>query len=253
MARMDGKVAIVTGAAGGIGRATATRLVAEGAKVWLTDLDAGPLSDVAAGLGTDVCGFSAGDVTDEATAAAAVKGCVERFGRVDVLFANAGTEGRFGPLTQLAVQDFARVLAVNVQGPWLFIKHAAPAMTHGGSIILTSSVAGLVGSAGLGPYIASKHAVIGLMKTAALELAPMGIRVNAVNPGPIDNRMMRSIEDQAAPGAGEQVKAGFTGMVPLKRYGTNEEIANLVLFLASDESSYSTGACFLADGGFVVG
>jgi NAD(P)-dependent dehydrogenase (short-subunit alcohol dehydrogenase family) len=255
MGRMSGKVALVTGAAGGIGRATARRFVEEGATVWLTDLDGGVLSDVAASLGAAVCGWSAGDVSDERTALAAVDGCVARFGGVDVLFANAGTEGRVGPLTSLAVEDFTKVLAINVIGPWLFIKHAAPEIARrgGGSIVCTSSIAGLIGSAGMAPYIASKHAVIGLVKTAALELAPMGIRVNAINPGPIDNRMMRSIEGQAAPGAAEQVKAGFTAMVPLRRYGTNEEIANLALFLASDESSYSTGACFLADGGFVVG
>jgi NAD(P)-dependent dehydrogenase (short-subunit alcohol dehydrogenase family) len=118
--------------------------------------------------------------------------------------------------------------------------------------VITSSVAGLIGSPGLGPYIASKHAVIGLMKAAAVELAGAGIRVNTVNPGPIDNRMMRSIENQAAPEHGEVVKAAFSKQVPLGRYGTNEEIAKVALFLASDESSYCTGSIFMADGGFVA-
>ena len=111
----------------------------------------------------------------------------------------------------------------------------------------------MIGSPGLAPYIASKHAVIGLMKTAAIELAPLHIRVNTLNPGPIDNRMMRSIEDQVAPGHGEVVKTGFVKQVPLGRYGTNEEMAKVALFLASDESSYCTGAAFLADGGFAAG
>ena len=118
--------------------------------------------------------------------------------------------------------------------------------------MITSSVAGVIGSAGLGPYVASKHAVIGLMRTAAIELAPAHIRVNTVNPGPVENRMMRSIEEQAAPGHGDVVKAGFLKQVPLGRYATNEEISRMVLFLASDDSSYCTGSVYMADGGFVA-
>ena len=180
---------------------------------------------------------------------------MERFGGLDIVFANAGTEGRVAPIAQYPVEDFDRVLAVNVRGPFLAIKSAVPEMAKrgGGSIIITSSVAGLIGSPGLSAYVASKHATIGLAKTAAAELAPMGIRGNTIDPGPIDNRMMRSIEEQAAPGHGADVKQGFLGMVPMKRYGTNEEIAQLALFLASASSSYCTGASFVADGGFVAG
>lgn len=254
MGRLNGKVAIITGAAGGIGRATAERFVAEGAKVWLTDREPGALSDVAARLG-DAAGWSVGDVALERTHVEAVAGCIKRFGGVDVLFANAGTEGHVKPLTELTVEDFDLVIGVNLRGTWLGIKHVAPELAKrgGGSIIVTSSVAGLVGSPGLGAYVASKHAVVGLVKTAAIELGPLRIRVNTVNPGPIENRMMRSIEEQAAPGAGDAVKATFTKMIPAGRYGTNEEIANLALFLASDESTYCNGASFLADGGFVAG
>lgn len=254
MDRLKGKIAIVTGAAGGIGRATAERFVAEGASVWLTDREAGPLTDLAAQLGS-AAGWSAGDIGREEVNAEMVRACVARFGGVDILFANAGTEGHVKPLLELSVEDFDQLLGVNVRGTWLGIKHAAPEMAKrgGGSIVVTSSVAGVVGSPGLGAYVASKHAVMGLVKSAAIELAPMGIRVNTVNPGPIENRMMRSIENQAAPGAAEQVKAGFINLVPLRRYGTNQEIANVVLFLASDESSYCTGASVLADGGFVAG
>jgi 3alpha(or 20beta)-hydroxysteroid dehydrogenase len=252
MGRLQGKVAIITGAAGGIGRAAARKFVAEGAQVWLTDLEPGPLSELAGELGA---GWSAGDISLEKTNAEMVSGCVARFGGVDILFANAGTEGRVKPLIELTPAEFDHVLAINVRGTWLSLRAAVPEMRKRGrgSIVATSSIAGLIGSQGLGVYVASKHAVMGLVKSAAIELAPLRIRVNAVNPGPIDNRMMRSIEGQIAPGAAEQVKAGFTGLVPLGRYGTNEEIANVALFLASEESAYCTGASFVADGGFVVG
>lgn len=122
----------------------------------------------------------------------------------------------------------------------------------GGSIIITSSVAGLVGSPGFSAYVTSKHAVIGMMRSAALEFGASGIRVNTVNPGPIETRMMRSIEEMAAPGAGDQVKQGFTAQVPLKRYGYPEEVAQLMLFLASDESSYCNGNTYVIDGGFTA-
>lgn len=254
MGRFDGQVVVVTGAAGGIGRAAATAFAAEGARLWLMDREAGPLADVAAPFG-DRAGFTAGDIADEAVVAQAVAAAEARFGGVDVMFANAGTEGEMSPLTAMSVERFDRVLAVNVRGAFLSIKHAAPALARrgGGSIVVTSSIAGFIGSPGLGAYVASKHAVNGLVKTAAAELAAAGIRVNAVNPGPIDNRMMRSIEEQAAPGAAAQVRAGFAGRVPMRRYGTNEEIARVVLFLAGPDSGYCTGATFVADGGFLVG
>lgn len=253
MQRLADKIAIITGAAGGIGRATAELFVAEGARVVLTDLDADALAALARPMGrAAVC--VAGDVADPDTAQRAVAAAIEQFGGLHVLFANAGTEGRVAPLVEQRLGEVERVLRVNVLGVVNFVQQAAPKITAsgGGSIVITSSVAGVIGSAGLGPYVASKHAVIGLMKCAAIELAPAGIRVNTVNPGPIDNRMMRSIEDQAAPEHGDVVKAGFTKQIPMGRYGANGEIARLALFLASDESSYCTGGVFLADGGFVA-
>lgn len=253
MQRLADKIAIITGAAGGIGRATAELFVAEGARVVLTDVDADALGAVARPLGrAAVC--VAGDVADADTAQRAVAAATEQFGGLHVLFANAGTEGRVAPLVEQRLAEVERVLRVNVLGVVNFVQQAAPkiAASGGGSIVITSSVAGVIGSAGLGPYVASKHAVIGLMKCAAIELAPVGIRVNTVNPGPIDNRMMRSIEDQAAPEHGDVVKAGFTKQIPMGRYGANGEIARLALFLASDESSYCSGGVFLADGGFVA-
>jgi NAD(P)-dependent dehydrogenase (short-subunit alcohol dehydrogenase family) len=253
MSRLEGKVAIITGAAGGIGRATTARFVAEGARVLMTDREMDPLASSAAAFG-DAVAWVAADVTEPNAAERVVTAALAKFGALHVLFANAGTEGRVAPLLEQQPEDFERVFQTNVVGVFRFLKHAAPAIAKsgGGSIVITSSVAGVIGSPGLGPYIASKHAVIGLMRTAAAELAPLGIRVNTVNPGPIENRMMRSIEGQAAPGHGDAVRAGFTKQIPLGRYGTNEEIAALALFLASDESSYSTGSVFFADGGFTA-
>jgi NAD(P)-dependent dehydrogenase (short-subunit alcohol dehydrogenase family) len=255
MERMSGKVAIVTGAARGIGLAAARLLVAEGAQVFLVDRDEAPLKQAAEALGNRMTvAWLAADVRNEDEVKAYVRACTEQFGGVDVLIDNAGIEGRMASLVDTTDEDFQRVLDVNVKGAWYGIKHAAPeiAKRGGGSIVITSSVAGLIGSAGLGPYVCSKHAVVGMMKVAAIELAPLGIRVNTVNPGPIETRMMRSIEKMASPEQPEAVKAGFNAMVPLKRYGNPEEVAALMLFLASDEASYCTGGTYTVDGGFVA-
>lgn len=254
MPKLNGKVAIVTGATGGIGAATAELFLREGARVVLVDLQPEPLQTLAQRLGDGAAPFAA-DVADPADTEKYVAEATRRFGGVDVLFANAGIEGAVRPLIDCTVEEFDRVLAVNVRGVWLGIKYAAPEMAKrgGGSIVITSSVAGLVGSRGLGPYVSSKHALIGLAKTAALELAPASVRVNTVNPGPIENRMMRSIEEHANPSDPSLVKTGFQNRIALGRYGTNEEIARLALFLASDDSSFCTGSVFVADGGFTAG
>lgn len=257
MARLENKVAIVTGGAGGIGGAAAERFVGNGASVMIVDVDEAALAAVAERIQKaegDRVAYHVADVSDPAQTRAYVERTVERFGGVDVLFANAGLEGKFKPLVDYPVEELDRLLRVNVRGPFLGIQAVAPHMSArgGGSVIVTSSVAGVVGSSGLSAYVLSKHAVIGLVRTAAVELAPRGIRVNSLNPGPVENRMMRSIEEQASPGDGDAVKRGFLGMVPMGRYGTNEEMANLALFLASEDSSYCTGAVFLADGGFTA-
>jgi len=253
--RLSGKVAIVTGATGGIGEASAARFLKEGASVMLVDLSEDALLATADRLGGKKLAAQRADVSEPGAMDEVVARARDRFGGVDVMFANAGVEGAVRPLADTSLADFDRVMAVNVRGAFLSLRAAAPAIAArgGGAILVTASVASFIGSRGLGPYCASKHAVMGLVKTAAIELAAQRIRVVAINPGPIDNRMMRSIEEQAAPGHAADVKAGFEAKVPLGRYGTNEEIAHLAAFLASDEASYCTGAAFVAAGGFLAG
>lgn len=255
MSRLQGKAALVTGATGGIGEAVARRFLEEGASVMLVGRSAEKLEATGQRLTPHarVAQYRA-DADDEAATAAAVAATVDAFGGLDILVANAGTEGLVKPLEQQAIEDFERVLRINVIGVWLAMKHCIAPMKQrqGGSIIATSSVAGLIGFPGFSPYIASKHAVYGLVQTAALELGQVNIRVNAIAPGPIDNRMMKSIAEQINPKNPAATRDAMEAMVALKRYGKNEEVANLALFLASDESSYSTGGIFTVDGGFTA-
>ncbi len=179
---------------------------------------------------------------------------VESFGGLDIVFANAGTEGVAKRIESQTLQEFEAVMATNVVGVWLTMKHAVTPMKSrgGGSIVAVSSIMGLISFPGFAPYSASKHAVCGLVKTAAIELGESGIRVNAICPGPIDNRMMQSFADQVAPSDASGARAMVEGLVPMKRYGTNDEVAQLAVFLASDEASYCTGGTFLVDGGFTA-
>lgn len=254
MERLTGKVAIITGGAGGIGSAAARLFVKEGAKVLVVDIDEPSLKKLVAELGP-AASFFVADVSKTEDSAAFVKAAVDRFGGVDILLANAGIEGAVAPVTEYPVEMFDRVLAINVRGTWLAIRNAAPeiAKRGGGSIVITSSVAGFRGLPALTGYVTSKHAVIGIMRTAAVDLAPAKIRVNTIHPAPIETRMMRSMEELVAPGAGAAVKAGFIAGIPFRRYGTPEEVAALMLFLASDESSYISGSTFPIDGGMSAG
>jgi NAD(P)-dependent dehydrogenase (short-subunit alcohol dehydrogenase family) len=252
MTRLKNKVCVITGAAGGIGAASARLFVREGARVMLVDRDLAALEALARELG-DSAALCVADVASAEDSQRYVQATVARFGRIDVLFANAGIEGKVAPIAELTPEQFDQVQAVNVRGVFLGVKYAIPALAkQGGSIVITSSVAGLQGAANLAAYVTSKHALLGLMRTAAVELAPQGIRVNTIHPGPIDNRMMHGIEGQLAPGHEVSVKEGFEGQVPLRRYGTNEEVAQLALFLASSDSSYCTGSTFLVDGGYTA-
>lgn len=251
MSRLENKIAIITGGAAGIGLATAKRFVAEGAKVMLVDVQAEALASAVADLGDDVAAFHVADVSQEEDVKAYVAQTIERYGRIDVFFNNAGIEGDVSYLTDYSLDIFDKVMAVNVRGVWLGLKYVISEMlkTGGGSIICTSSLAGLKGSSRLSPYSASKHAVVGMMKSVALEYASKNIRVNTINPAPIATRMIASIESGFAPGSEDTVKEKMKASVPMRRYGSPEEVADLVLFLASDESSYTSGTCFPIDGG----
>lgn len=251
--RFEDKVAIITGAGGGIGRATAKRFASEGAALVVVDRDEQGLDTTASevtALGAAVQPVIA-DVTNDDEVGSMIAGAESEFGGIDILFNNAGIEGTVSPLDSYPEDAFDQVMAVNVKGVWLGMKHVADAFRRrgGGVIVNTASIAGLRGTPGLIAYGASKHAVVGMTKTAAAELAPAGIRVNAVCPSPIETRMMRSIEAGASPDDPEALKKNLAKGIPLGRYGEPEEVAALVTFLASDDASYITGGIYPVDGG----
>lgn len=250
MNRLSDKVAIITGGAGGIGLAAANKFVAEGARVMLVDLDDAALAEAACGLG-DSARWCAADVSDPDATQSYVRAAVDAFGGVDILLANAGIEGQVKPIVEQDVEMFDKVIAVNVRGVWLSLKYTIPEIAErgGGSIVITSSVAGIHGSPGVSPYVTSKHAVIGMMRSAALECAPLNIRVNTVNPSPIETRMMRSLEDGMMPGNAEQAHDVIAGTIPLGRYGEPGDVADLMCFLAGDEAQFLTGGVYMVDGG----
>lgn len=253
--RLKGKSAIITGGAGGIGLVTAKLFLKEGADgILLVDLNEGQLKDAAKSLESDKVKYFEADVSKSEQVKAYTEKAIKEFGKIDILFLNAGIEGVVKPLTEYPEDMYDKVLDVNVKGVWLGMKHAFPHMkkSGGGSVIITSSVAGMQGTPNVMAYVTSKHAVNGSMKVAALEGAADKIRVNTIHPSPVDNRMMRSLEEGFAPGAAAEAKKGFEQIIPLGRYATNEEIANLALFLASDESRFITGAMYAVDGGLTT-
>lgn len=254
MGRLDNKVAIITGGAGGIGLQAGRLFAQEGAKVLLVDLHESTLKEATRTIGSDAVRYCAADVTQPDHTQRYIQAAVEQFGGVDILLANAGIEGEVKPITDYAIDTFDQVMAVNVRGVWLGLKYAAPeiAKRGGGSIVITSSVAGVRGAAGMSAYIASKHAVVGLMRTAALEMAAKKIRVNTVNPAPVDTRMMRSLEKGFEPDDPGRAKEMVSAMVPLQRYADPVEVARIMLFLASDESSYCSGGVYMVDGGMTA-
>lgn len=252
MDRLKNKVALITGGAGGIGKATARRFLKEGAKVFLVDLKKKDLEQVMEEFGNDHLGYFAADVSLPQEVKAYARACEEKFGKIDVFFNNAGIEGKFSSIIDYPEDVFDRVIAVNLKGVWLGCQHVIPLMTNGGSVIITSSVAGIKGFSNLGPYVASKHAVAGIMKVAAMEFADRNLRVNSIHPGPVNNRMIHSIEEQISPKDPKSAKKDFEDATLLHRYAENEEIADLVLFLASDESKYITGTMQVIDGGMCL-
>lgn len=251
MSRLSGKVAVITGGAGGIGRAAGRCFLEQGADVLLVDLDENALRDAVTEMGSNKVSYCVANVTSAADNNRMVATAVEKFGGIDIFLANAGVEGDVAPITEYDEARFDQVMAVNVKGPFLGLKSVIPVMETrgGGSIVITSSVAGVGGSGNFAPYVTSKHAVIGLMRSAAKECAPKGIRVNTVNPSPVDTRMMRSIEEGLAPGQGATARATMEATIPLGRYATPDDIAKVMLFLASDDSSFVTGSVYMADGG----
>jgi NAD(P)-dependent dehydrogenase (short-subunit alcohol dehydrogenase family) len=252
MNRLEDKIAFISGAAGSIGAATARSFVAEGARIVVSDIDAAGLDALVDELGDDAAAAAVADVTVSAQVRRAVGLAVERFGGLDVAFANAGIFGEVADVADYPEDVFERVLAVNVRGPFHVAKHALNAMLPGGSLILNSSVVGLTSDAGICAYATSKHALVGLMRTAAKEVASRGIRVNSIHPGPVDNGFQHRIETVATGEPEGRAAEIFEAMIPLGRHATPEEVAQLVVFLASDESAFMTGATIPLDGGMSV-
>ena len=252
MSRLAGKVAIITGAAGGIGQAAAALFVAQGASVLLVDRDEVALGAAVASIDSARALPCVADVTQPAANAAMVQMAVAQFGGVDAFLANAGIEGQVLSIADTDVEMFDRVLAVNVRGVWLGLKYVMPELARrgGGSVVITSSVMGLGGGTNLAPYVTSKHAVIGLMRTAALEGAALNIRVNTVNPSPVETRMMRALEEGSAPGHAASARESIRQRIPLGRYASPVDIANVMLFLCSADAQFLTGGVYTADGGW---
>jgi NAD(P)-dependent dehydrogenase (short-subunit alcohol dehydrogenase family) len=248
-----GKVALITGAGNGIGRAAALGFAKGGAKVVVVDRDQAA-GEATAGIlrqqGSEAL-FVAADVTRSADVQKYVKLALDAYGSIDCFHNNAGIEGSVALTHEYDEEMFDRVMSVNVKGVFLGLRHVLPVMLKQGrgAVVNTASVAGLVASPGMPAYVASKHAVIGLTKTAAGEVARSGVRVNAVCPGPIDTRMIHSLESMLSPDDPGSVGTRYQANIPIGRYGTAEEVANLVLFLSSDLASNITGAQYVVDGG----
>lgn len=250
----DGKVALVTGAAGGIGLATARMLYEDGATVVMLDHDGERLAAAAAAIDGPALSWRQVDISSAREVESAVAAVLDEHDRIDMAVLNAGVAGANIPLEQYPVELFDQVVATNLRGTWLCLRAVIPPMkqARAGSIVLTSSIQGISALAGTTAYTTTKHALIGMMKGAALELAKFGVRINTVHPGYTETPMMRAIHESVAPEDPAQFQSALAATVPMERYGQPDEIARLIRFLVSEESSYSTGSCFIADGGILA-
>ena len=251
MGIMEGKVCIVTGGGGSLGLESARLLLKEGAKVMLVDNHQGNLKKAVESLKGDLHVVSSvvADVSDTQQTRNYIERTVQAWGKIDVLFSNAGISGVIKPITEFPEEVFDAVMAVNVRSSFLACKYALPQMNDGGSIIITSSIVGVTSDPGICAYATSKHALIGLMRTVAKEVARRNIRVNIVCPGPIDNSFQAEVEVGLSTALGTDATKFLDAAIPLGRHAKAEEIARTVLFLASSQSSFSTGSLFMADGG----
>ncbi|MBR2813709.1 MAG: SDR family oxidoreductase [Reyranella sp.] len=252
MGLLENKTCIVTGAAGSLGLASVRRFVEEGARVMLVDRDRDRLNDALKTLPEGRATAMLADVASSRDTAAYVNATVARWGPIDVLFSNAGISGVIRPVTEYPEEIFDAVMAVNLKGSFLACKYALPQMRDGGSIVMTSSVVGVTSDPGIAAYAASKHGLIGLMRTVAKEAAARRIRVNVVAPGPIDNGFQREVESGLSVALGTDAGKFLDSVIPLGRHAGADEVARSVLFLASDQSAFTTGSVVMADGGMHI-
>lgn len=252
--RLQNKVALITGGASGIGLATAQLFVAEGAQVLLVDRDESRLREAVALCGGSGVTTLCVDLKDDAAHAQYVQQVLQQYGRLDVAVFNAGITGVNTPIEDYPVAVFDEVMALNLRAAWLGLRAVIPPMKQqqSGSILFTSSIQGLAALPGTTAYTTSKHALVGMMKGAALELAPHGVRVNTVHPAYTSTPMMERIHREVMPEQPQQFEQLLSAGVPMQRYATAQEVARMMLFLASDDASYSTGGCFTVDGGMLA-